>query len=102
MLCAIREVSSRTILIARAGRTLPDYTNLRFPYSGIEQLPPVRLPQIQMPLSIRTAPKQLLRIAELRPERAPHLVSHRIAACSNRGPHRRNQVLGARAVLCLN
>jgi hypothetical protein len=94
----MRKISQPPILIPSTSRTLPDHRNPLRANPSIQQLPPIRLPEIQPHRSSIHA-KKLLRIPKLSPKLRTHLLTNRIATSSNTRPDRRRQILNSRSIL---
>jgi hypothetical protein len=99
LLPAMRKVSQSPSFIPSTSRTLAHHRNPLLANTRIQQLPPIRLPEIQPHLTSVLSAEKFLRIPELRSKLGPHLLPHRIAASPDARPHRRHHVLGPRPIL---
>jgi len=95
----MRKVSQAPSSIPSASRTLSRHRNPIPPYPSIQQLPPVRLPQIQPHLPGVPDAKQRIRIPKPSSKLRPDLLPHRIATSPDTRPHGRYQVAHPRSKL---
>src|SRR5271168_2056893 len=95
----MREVSQSPALIPSTSRTLSHHHNSLLPHTRIQQLPPIRLPEIHPHLARSPSAEKLLRIPKLRSKLRTHLIPHGISASPNARTHRRHQILYPRSIL---
>ena len=99
LLSAMREVPQRSTLIPGTSRTFSHHRNPRIPHTRIHQLPPIRLPKIQLHRTSIVSAEELLSIPKLCGKLRTHLLPHRIAASPNARSNNRHQILRPRPVL---
>jgi hypothetical protein len=95
----MRKVSQVAASIPSASRALSRQRNPFLPHSSIQQLPPIRLPQIKPHLPGVPDAKQRIRIPKPSSKLGPHFLPHRIAATPDARPHRRDQIPHPRSKL---
>ena len=95
----MRKVSQAPSSIPSASRTLSRHRNPFLAHPSIQQLPPVRLPQIQPHLPGVPNAKQRIRIPKPSSKLGPDLLPNRIATSPDTRPHGRDQVAHPRSKL---